>query len=154
MHKDDLEYWIYVLLRRVFMKIGGETLNSIASKLISTLELVRMCFSANQLIPNVYRFLLDATQTPNVKSKTVMLNFLTSLCSQPDAAAAIAAPPNALQALQKIIAHSQDAKSMEIRQAAKVCIVALWNCNTPAVTLMLTELPKVSFCVRKRTFWG
>ncbi|KAH1007331.1 hypothetical protein HUJ04_004581 [Dendroctonus ponderosae] len=142
MHKDDLEYWIYVLLQRVFMKIGGETLNSIASKLISTLELVRVCFGVDQLIPNVYRFLLDATQTPNVKSKTVMLNFLTSLCSQPDAAAAIVAPSNALQALQKIIAHSQDAKSMEIRQAAKVCIVALWNCDTAAVTLLLTELPK------------
>ncbi|ENN80032.1 hypothetical protein YQE_03509, partial [Dendroctonus ponderosae] len=146
MHKDDLEYWIYVLLQRVFMKIGGETLNSIASKLISTLELVRVCFGVDQLIPNVYRFLLDATQTPNVKSKTVMLNFLTSLCSQPDAAAAIVAPSNALQALQKIIAHSQDAKSMEIRQAAKVCIVALWNCDTAAVTLLLTELPKVSLC--------
>lgn len=144
MHKEDLEPWIYVLLQRVFLKIGGETLNSIASKLISTLELVRNCFRVELLMANVYRFLLDATQTPNVKSKTVVLNFLTSLCSHPEAASAISTSPNALQALKKLIAFSQDGKSMEIRHAAKVCIVALWNCNTPDVTLMLTELPKVS----------
>ncbi|XP_050313911.1 CLIP-associating protein 1-A isoform X2 [Anthonomus grandis grandis] len=141
-HKDDLEYWIYVLLQRVFLKIGGETLNSAATKLLSTLDLLKNIFRIELLITNVYRFILDATQTPNTKSKTIMLNFLTSLCSHPDAANAVATAPNALQALKKIIAFTQDAKSMEIRQAAKVCLVAIWNCNTPAVTLLLTELPK------------
>ncbi|XP_076259116.1 CLIP-associating protein isoform X30 [Rhynchophorus ferrugineus] len=142
MHKEDLDYWVYVLLQRVFLKIGGETLNSIQSKLIHTLDLIKYSFPVSLLIANVYRFLLDATQTPNLKSKTVVLNFLSTLCSQQDAAAAISTTPNALQALQKLIAFSQDSKSTEMRQVAKLCIVALWNCNTPAVTMMLTELPK------------
>ncbi|XP_030763283.1 CLIP-associating protein 1-A isoform X3 [Sitophilus oryzae] len=142
LHKEDLDYWVYVLLQRVFLKIGGETLNSIQSKLIYTLDLVRHSFPVHLLIANVYRFLLDATQTPNTKSKTVVLNFLSTLCAQQDADKAISTAPNALQALQKLIAFSQDAKSMEIRQVARACIVALWNCNTSAVTLMLTELPK------------
>ncbi|CAH1123842.1 unnamed protein product [Ceutorhynchus assimilis] len=141
-HKEDLHYWLYVLLQRVFLKIGGETLNSIASKLINTLDLVRNCFSTDLLIANVYRFLLDATQTPNAKSKAVVLNFLTTLYSHADAASAVATSPNALQVLKKLIAFSQDAKSMEIRQAAKVCIVAFWNCNIPEASRMFAELPK------------
>ena len=50
--------------------------------------------------------------------------------------------PPAIQALQKIVTFAQDIKSTEIRYAAKMCIVAMWNCNTPQVTMMLTELPK------------
>ncbi|XP_066245678.1 CLIP-associating protein 1-A isoform X2 [Euwallacea similis] len=142
LHKDDLEFWVYVLLQRVFLKVGSEALNSVMSKLMATLELVRNSFGADVVIANVYRFLLDATQTPNVKSKTIVLKFLATLCDMPDAAAAVAAPPNAPHALKKLIAFSQDPKSMEIRQAAKNCVVALWNCNTPAVTLLLTDLPK------------
>ncbi|KAL1513059.1 hypothetical protein ABEB36_002537 [Hypothenemus hampei] len=142
MHKEDLEYWVYVLLQRVFFKVGTETLNSVVSKLMNILELVKSCFGVDVLIANVYRFLLDATQTPNVKSKTVVLNFLTSLCGLPDAASAITKPPTTPQALKRLIAFSQDAKSMDIRHAAKICFLALWNCNTPAITLILTELPK------------
>lgn len=138
-----MEYWIYVLLQRVFLKIGSEALSSVASKLMATLDLVKNSFAVELVVGNVYRFLLDATQTPNAKSKTVVLKFLASLCDLPDASAAVTVPANSLQALQKLIAFSQDPKSLEIRQAAKNCIVALWNCNTPAITLLLTELPKV-----------
>lgn len=141
MHKNELHFWIYVLLQRVFLKIGTETLNSIQSKLMATLELIRTSFPTHLLMSNVYRFLIDATQTPNARVKTVVLNFLTTLCQQADGVP-IASEPMAVNALQKIIAYTQDSKSVEIRHAAKVCLVALWNCNTPQVTMMLGDLPK------------
>lgn len=89
----------------------------------------------------IYRFLVDATQTPNAKTKVAVLNYLTSLCHVVDNNQFVIKSP-AAQALQKIIAFAQDTKSVEIRNAAKICIVALWNCNTPQVTMMLAELPK------------
>ncbi|KAJ8928598.1 hypothetical protein NQ314_018804 [Rhamnusium bicolor] len=140
-HKHELHFWIYVLLQRVFLKIGTETLNSIQSKLMTTLDIIRNSFPINLLISNVYRFLIDATQTPNARVKTVVLTFLTSLCNNADAVQFVSQPP-ANQALQKIITYAQDTKSVEIRNAAKMCIVAMWNCNTPQVTMMLAELPK------------
>ncbi|KAJ8972441.1 hypothetical protein NQ317_000032 [Molorchus minor] len=94
-----------------------ETLNSIQSKLMTTLDLIRNSFPIDLLITNVYRFLIDATQTPNARAP-------------------------AKQALQKIISYAQDTKSVEVRNAAKICLVAMWNCNTPQVTMMLAELPK------------
>ncbi|XP_060519972.1 CLIP-associating protein isoform X2 [Cylas formicarius] len=142
MHKDDLGYWLYVLLQRVFLKVGAENLSSVQNKLMNTLELIRCSFPIHSLITNVYRFLLDATQTPNTKTKVVVLNFLTSLCGHHDAAQAISTSHNSLSALQKIVALSQDSKSPDIRQAAKMCFVTLWNCNTPQVTLMMGELTK------------
>ncbi|KAG5871175.1 hypothetical protein JTB14_007902 [Gonioctena quinquepunctata] len=140
-YKSGLDSWLYVLLQRVFLKIGTETLSSIQGKLMATLDLVRNSFSVKPLIANVYRFLIDATQTPNARVKAVVMNFLTSLCNNPDAAQYISQSP-APQALQKIITYAQDTKSSETRHAAKTCVVALWNCNTPQVTMMLAELPK------------
>ncbi|XP_074035924.1 CLIP-associating protein isoform X2 [Leptinotarsa decemlineata] len=141
LYKTGLDYWLYVLLQRVFLKIGTETLSSILSKLMATLELIRVSFPIKPLIANVYRFLIDATQTPNTRVKTVVMNFLTSLCNNPDAAQHISQTP-APQALRKIITYAQDTKSSETRHAAKTCVVALWNCNTPQVTMMLAEMPK------------
>ncbi|XP_068894094.1 CLIP-associating protein 1-A isoform X5 [Tenebrio molitor] len=140
-HKNDLHSWVYVLLQRVFLKIGTETLNSVQSKLMATLEIVRSNFPIPLLISNVHRFLLDATQTPNSKVKTVVVAFLATLFNAVDGSQLVwTAPAN--QVLQKIIAFTQDTKSVELRSAAKNCIVSMWNCNTPQVTMMLSELPK------------
>ncbi|CAH0551193.1 unnamed protein product [Brassicogethes aeneus] len=140
-HKHDLHFWLYVLLHRVFVKIGTETLTSIQNKLLSTLDVIRVSFPIQLLTANVYRFLIDTNQTPNSKVKIVVLNFLTSICKHAEENSFISSPP-ASQALQKIIAYAQDTKSVEIRHAAKMCLVTMWNCNTPQVILMLSELPK------------
>lgn len=73
--------------------------------------------------------------------KVSVLNYLTSLCSVPEVTDCIDVSP-ANQALMKIINYTQDVKSIDIRNAAKICIVALWNCNTPVITQMFSELSK------------
>lgn len=140
-YKTDLHDWLYVLLQRIFLKLGTDLLSSTHSKLLNTLDLIRKSFPIHLQISCVNRFLNDATQTPNTKVKITVLNFLASLCSIAEPNQLITKPP-AYQALQKIIAYTQDIKSTELRTAAKTCLMALWNCNTPYITLMLAELPK------------
>lgn len=139
-HKHELHDWLYVLLQRIFNKLGTDLLSSTYSKLLNTLEIVKKSFPMQLQLACVYRFLMDATQTPNAKVKVSVLNHLSSLCNLLEPNQFISKAP-ASQALQKIITFAQD-KSIELRNAAKTCIVALWNCNTPQVTMMLAELPK------------
>ncbi|KAF5301656.1 hypothetical protein FQA39_LY10703 [Lamprigera yunnana] len=140
-HKNELHDWLYVLLQRVFHKLGTDLLSSTHSKLLNTLDTIKKNFPIQLLLSSVYRFLVDATQTPNSKVKVAVLTFLTSLCHMCEPNQFISKSP-AIQALQRIINYTQDFKSIEIRQAAKNVIMALWNCNTQQVILMLSELPK------------
>lgn len=82
---------------------------------------------------------LPLINAPQVK--ITVLNFLTALCNiaEPDH---LAVKPPAHQTLQKVIAYSQDPKSADLRAAAKNCLMAMWNCNTPYVTMALAELPR------------
>lgn len=140
-YKADLHEWLYVLLQRIFLKLGTDLLSSTHTRLLNTLELIKTSFPIHLQINCVCRFLNDATQTPNTKVKITVLNFLSSLCSVAEPNQLVTKPP-AHQALQKIITYAQDIKSAELRSAAKTCLVALWNCNTPYITLMLSELSK------------
>lgn len=140
-HKHELYDWLYILLQRVLNKVGTDLLFSAQCRLLNTLELIKKSFPIPLQITLVYRFLLDSTQTPNAKVKVAVLNFLRALCNLAEPAQFVAKPP-AKQVLLKIINFSQDVKSSEIRTAAKICVVAMWNCNTPEVTMLLAELPK------------
>lgn len=140
-YKDNLHDWLYVLLQRIFHKLGTDLLNSTHTKLVNTLENVKKAFPVQLQFLSVYRFLVDATQTPNTKVKVAVLTFLSSLCNICDSSEFATRQP-AQSALQKVITYSQDSKSMEIRNAAKNCIVALYNCNTSQVAMLLSELPQ------------
>ena len=94
----------------------------------------------------VLRFLVDATQTPNSKVKVAALTFLTQLasCMEPSAFTAVATSSvrdPTPTALAKIIGWTGDAKSSEIRRASQSAVIALFNLNTPQVTMMLGTLP-------------
>lgn len=140
-HKHDLHDWLYILLQRVLNKVGADLLCSTHGKLLNTLEVIKKNFPIPLQITLIYRFLLDSTQTPNTKVKVAVLNYLTSLCNLAEPNQFVSKPP-AKQVLLKIINFSQDPKSSEIRTAAKTCIIAMWNCDTPQVTMLLAELPK------------
>lgn len=140
-HKHELHDWLYILLQRIFNKLGTDLLSSTHGKLINTLEIIKKNFPIPLQMTLVYRFLLDSTQTPNSKVKAAVLNFLTSLCQLAEPNQFVSKPP-AKQVLLKIINFTQDVKSSEIRNAAKISIAAMWNCNTPQLTMLLSELPK------------
>lgn len=143
-HKADLSDWLYVLLTRLLNKLGGDLLGSIQNKIHKSLAVVRESFTAELQMNAVVRFLVDPTQTPNSKVKVASLTFLTQLamCMEPSAFVPVmtSGRDSTSAALAKIIGWTGDAKSSEIRRAAHAALIALYNLNTPQVTMLLAGL--------------
>lgn len=86
------------------------------------------------------RFLVDQTQTPNSKVKVAVLSYLTQLTAQMEPMH-FSSGKDTRMALSKIIGWTND-KSVDIRKAAQNTVIALFNLNTPEVTMLLSQLPK------------
>lgn len=140
-HHNDLHEWLYVLLQRIFNKLGTDLLSSLHKKIQRTLDVIKICFPPELQLTCVYRFLLDNTQTPNTKVKVAVLSYLRELAKETDPSQ-FANDLQASQALQKVITYTQDQKSVEIRNAARNCIITLFDHHAAKVTLMLAEFPK------------
>lgn len=54
-HQSELNDWLYVLLQRVFHKLGTDLLSSTHSKLLNTLEVIKKNFALNIQFCCVYR---------------------------------------------------------------------------------------------------
>jgi len=143
-HKADLNDWLYVLLTRLLNKLGGDLLGSIQNKIHKSLAVVRESFAPELQMNAVMRFLIDPTQTPNSKVKVASLTFLTQLamCMEPSAFVPVmnSGRDSTSSALAKIIGWTGDTKSSEIRRAAHAALIALYNLNTPQVTMLLAGL--------------
>lgn len=139
-HKDDLHDWIYILLTRLLNKLGGDLLGSIQNKIHRSLSIVRESFPLELQMNSIIRFLVDQTQTPNSKVKVAVLQYLAQLASYMDASAFNPSGRDAAAALAKVISWTNDQKSAEIRKAAQTALIALFNLNTPQVTMILSTL--------------
>ncbi|XP_063217675.1 CLIP-associating protein 1 isoform X4 [Bacillus rossius redtenbacheri] len=141
-HKADLNDWLYCLLTRLLNKLGGDLLGSIQTKIHRSLAVVRESFPHELLLGCILRFIVDQTQTPNTKVKVAMLTFLTQLAGAcVESPCSLGSHSNAPPALARIIAWMSDAKSADIRRAAQMAVIALFNVDTPQVTMMLSSLP-------------
>lgn len=140
-HGADLNDWLYVLLQRIFNKLGTEILSSLYKKIHKTLELIKIYFPCYLQMQCACRFLVDNTQTPNTKVKVSVLTYLRDVAKMAEGSQFFYQPP-ASQALSKIVSYTQDTKSVEVRNAAKICVIALFNCNTPQMMMLLNELSK------------
>ncbi|CAH1728220.1 unnamed protein product [Chironomus riparius] len=141
-HSQDLHDWLFILLTRLFNKLGTDLLASMLTKIWKTLNLIYEYFPANLQIQSVFKILTDSTQTPNVKTKHATVKFLTSLAQSYCTAEHFLMTPPADKAILKIIQYSCDQKSMELRNQAKYCILALYNCNPANMTFLLASMPK------------
>lgn len=87
------------------------------------------------LMISIFRILIDAAQTPSIKTKIAELKFVTNLvttyCRSDDFPKQAATN----KAVQKIVQLANDQKSVELRGQARSCLIALYNCNTPEVIL-------------------
>lgn len=138
-HSEDLGDWLYVLCARLLNKLGTDLLGSIQAKIHKSLDVVRECFPGEQLLPAVLRFLTDPTQTPNSRVKVATLNFITQIA---DTAEPSAFNSSAGSALARLLDWTNDAKSQDVRRHAQNAVIALYNLNTPQVTMILADLPK------------
>ena len=101
----------------------------------------RINFPAELQFGAIIRFLVDATQTPNVKVKLAALCYLAQLANAMDPTAIAGGGRDTKPALTKIITWTGDPKSAEIRRASGAALNALFNLNVPAVTMMLSDMP-------------
>ncbi|XP_058466866.1 CLIP-associating protein isoform X3 [Malaya genurostris] len=145
-HSNDLHEWLFILLTRLFQKLGGDLLGSMHGKIWKTLQLIYEYFPADLQMQCVFRILVDAAQTPNIKTRQATLKFLTTLATTYCTAAQFVTHSQIQhlvdRAILKIIQTALDQKSLELKSQARSCIVALYNCNPSQMTMTLANLPK------------
>lgn len=133
-HSKDLHDWLFILLTRLFNKLGTDLLGSMHGKIWKTLQLIYEYFPGNLQLQSVFKILTDSTQTPNVKTKHATVKFLTTLAQTYCSVEQFTMQQPADQAILKILQYAGDQKSIELRTQAKYCIMALYNCNTANVS--------------------
>uniref|UniRef100_A0AAX7U8M5 TOG domain-containing protein n=1 Tax=Astatotilapia calliptera TaxID=8154 RepID=A0AAX7U8M5_ASTCA len=167
LHRDDLLDWLFVLLTQLLKKMGADLLGSVQAKVQKALDVTRESFPYEQQFNILMRFIVDQTQTPNLKVKVAILRYIEALARQMDPADFVNSSETRL-AVSRIITWTTEPKSSDVRkvgghvsrtstvaslpgegnleerckQAAQVVLIALFELNTPEFTMLLGALPK------------
>ncbi|EDW37782.1 GL15047 [Drosophila persimilis] len=143
-HAHELHDWLFILLTRLFNKLGTDLLNSMHSKIWKTLQVVHEYFPTQLQLKELFRIISDSTQTPTTKTRIAILKFLTDLANTYGKSSDF--PSDQSQSCERTVLKlaqlSADQKSIELRSQARCCLVALYHLNTPEMTKLLANLPK------------
>ncbi|XP_050772901.1 CLIP-associating protein 1 isoform X12 [Gopherus flavomarginatus] len=137
-HKDDLQDWLFVLLTQLLKKMGADLLGSVQAKVQKALDVTRDSFPFDQQFNILMRFIVDQTQTPNLKVKVAILKYIESLARQMDPTDFVNSSETRL-AVSRIITWTTEPKSSD---AAQIVLISLFELNTPEFTMLLGALPK------------
>ncbi|XP_048341875.1 CLIP-associating protein 1 isoform X5 [Sphaerodactylus townsendi] len=140
-HKDDLQDWLFVLLTQLLKKMGADLLGSVQAKVQKALDVTRDSFPFDQQFNILMRFIVDQTQTPNLKVKVAILKYIESLARQMDPTDFVNSSEAKL-AVSRIITWTTEPKSSDVRKAAEIVLISLFQLNTPEFTMLLGALPK------------
>ncbi|XP_070409063.1 CLIP-associating protein 1a isoform X19 [Nothobranchius furzeri] len=140
-HREDLQDWLFVLLTQLLKKMGADLLGSVQAKVQKALDITRESFPFDQQFNILMRFIVDQTQTPNLKVKVAILKYIESLAQQMDPADFVNSSETRL-AVSRIITWTTEPKSSDVRKAAQVVLISLFELNTPEFTMLLGALPK------------
>nr|XP_046219202.1 CLIP-associating protein 1a isoform X6 [Oncorhynchus gorbuscha] len=170
-HREDLQDWLFVLLTQLLKKMGADLLGSVQAKVQKALDITRESFPFDQQFNILMRFIVDQTQTPNLKVKVAILKYIESLGRQMDPTDFVNSSETRL-AVSRIITWTTEPKSSDVRktlhnwvveelsgrsgtaalleghleerckQAAQVVLISLFELNTPEFTMLLGALPK------------
>ncbi|XP_047662694.1 CLIP-associating protein 1-B-like isoform X28 [Tachysurus fulvidraco] len=141
LHRDDLQDWLFVLLTQLLKKMGADLLGSVQAKVQKALDVTRDSFPYDQQFNILMRFIVDQTQTPNLKVKVAILKYIESLARQMDPSDFVNSSETRL-AVSRIITWTTEPKSSDVRKAAQMVLISLFELNTPEFTMLLGALPK------------
>ncbi|XP_068447015.1 CLIP-associating protein 1-B-like isoform X9 [Clinocottus analis] len=141
LHRDELLDWLFVLLTQLLKKMGADLLGSVQAKVQRALDVTRESFPYEQQFNILMRFLVDQTQTPNLKVKVAILRYVEALARQMDPADFVNSSETRL-AVSRVITWTTEPKSHDLRKAAQVVLISLFELNTPEFTMLLGALPK------------
>uniref|UniRef100_A0A8C4QR33 TOG domain-containing protein n=1 Tax=Eptatretus burgeri TaxID=7764 RepID=A0A8C4QR33_EPTBU len=117
-YKSELQDWLYVLLTQLLKKTGAELLGSVHVKVQRALDVTRISFPYNQQFNILMRFIVDQTQTPNLKVKVAVLRYIESLAQQMDPADFVNSSETRL-AVSRIITWNNEPKSSDVRKVTR-----------------------------------
>ncbi|XP_035030592.2 CLIP-associating protein 1a isoform X31 [Hippoglossus stenolepis] len=140
-HREDLQDWLFVLLTQLLKKMGADLLGSVQAKVQKALDITRESFPFDQQFNILMRFIVDQTQTPNLKVKVAILKYIESLGRHMDPTDFVNSSETRL-AVSRIITWTTEPKSSDVRKAAQVVLISLFELNTPEFTMLLGALPK------------
>ncbi|XP_028837868.1 CLIP-associating protein 1-B-like isoform X17 [Denticeps clupeoides] len=141
LHREDLQDWLFVLLTQLLKKMGADLLGSVQAKVQKALDVTRDSFPYDQQFNILMRFIVDQTQTPNLKVKVAILKYIESLARQMDPTDFVNSSETRL-AVSRIITWISEPKSSDVRKAAQMVLISLFELNTPEFTMLLGALPK------------
>ncbi|XP_053094183.1 CLIP-associating protein 1-like isoform X29 [Pangasianodon hypophthalmus] len=141
LHREDLQDWLFVLLTQLLKKMGADLLGSVQAKVQKALDVTRDSFPYDQQFNILMRFIVDQTQTPNLKVKVAILKYIESLARQMDPTDFVNSSETRL-AVSRIITWTTEPKSSDVRKAAQMVLISLFELNTPEFTMLLGALPK------------
>ncbi|XP_062302710.1 CLIP-associating protein 1-A-like isoform X9 [Osmerus eperlanus] len=141
LHRDDLQDWLFVLLTQLLKKMGADLLGSVQAKVQKALDVTRDSFPFDQQFNILMRFIVDQTQTPNLKVKVSILRYIESLARQMEPTDFVNSSETRL-AVSRVITWTTEPKSSDVRKAAQVVLISLFELNTPEFTMLLGALPK------------
>ncbi|XP_027019396.1 CLIP-associating protein 1-B-like isoform X10 [Tachysurus fulvidraco] len=115
LHRDDLQDWLFVLLTQLLKKMGADLLGSVQAKVQKALDVTRDSFPYDQQFNILMRFIVDQTQTPNLKVKVAILKYIESLARQMDPSDFVNSSETRL-AVSRIITWTTEPKSSDVRK--------------------------------------
>ncbi|KRZ49265.1 CLIP-associating protein 1-B [Trichinella nativa] len=140
-HGSDIQDWLFVLLCRLLSKQSNELLPSVQSKLLKTMDVVRAVFPVEAQFQALTRYLVDPTQTPNVKMKLNVLNYLNALIYSMQSSH-LTDTADMRMAISRIVQWTGEPKSTEVRRTAQATLLALFSLNTAMFTQILSSFSK------------
>ncbi|XP_072435959.1 CLIP-associating protein 1a isoform X2 [Chiloscyllium punctatum] len=114
-HKEDLQDWLFVLLTQLLKKMGADLLGSVQAKVQKALDVTRESFPFDQQFNILMRFIVDQTQTPNLKVKVAILKYIERLARQMDPVDFVNSSETRL-AVSRIITWTTEPKSSDVRK--------------------------------------
>lgn len=149
-HSQFLEYWLCILLVKLFNKGGSDILESVRSQIFKTMDIVRSSFPCDLQLTAVLKFLTDHTQTPNIYMKILAMNYILKLVAISDSRLIFSSAVDGNRdyvalALEKMIGWTVDnnkKQGPELKRATQKTIIALYSINASQITLRLSQLPE------------
>ncbi|KAM6958427.1 CLIP-associating protein 1-like [Tautogolabrus adspersus] len=115
LHREDLQDWLFVLLTQLLKKMGADLLGSVQAKVQKALDVTRESFPYEQQFNILMRFIVDQTQTPNLKVKVAILRYIEALARLMDPADFVNSSETRL-AVSRIITWTTEPKSSDVRK--------------------------------------
>ncbi|KAJ8307405.1 hypothetical protein KUTeg_015489 [Tegillarca granosa] len=140
-HSRDLNDQLYVLLTRLLNKTGADMLGSVHAKVQKALDAVRENFPCDHQFNILTKYIVDQTQSPNLKVKTSLLTYMHGLALSMDPSDFVNSSDSRL-AISRIIGMTTEPKNVDVRKGAQTVLIALFNLNPPEFSMMLSNLPK------------